>query len=69
MDSPAEIATVDRKGNLKEEAFKRMGIKPGICKRCGGPTIIIEIITNRYLPRQRAPPSIIKEKFTEISLY
>lgn len=46
----------DQKTNSKEEVFKRMGIKPGICKHCGGSTVIIEIIPNKYRPRQRAPP-------------
>ena len=56
----------DQKTNWKEEVFKRMAIKPGICNRCGGPTIIIEIIPDRYRPRQRAPP-VIKAKLPEIS--
>lgn len=36
--------------------FERMGIKPGVCKCCGGTMVIVEIVPNRYRKRQRAPP-------------
>ena len=36
----------------------RMGIKPGVCKYCGGEMIIIKSITTRFHARQRAPPNI-----------
>lgn len=40
----------------QEIAFEKMGIKPGICKCCGGKMIVIEIIPNQFRKRQRAPP-------------
>jgi len=41
----------------QEIAFERMGIKPGVCKCCGGKMIIIENIPNRFRTSQRAPPN------------
>lgn len=44
---------------LTELALKRMGIKPGTCKGCGGNMKVIEILPNRFRQRQRAPPQDI----------
>ena len=44
----------------QEIAFERMGIKPGICKCCGGKMVIIETMPNLF--RQRAPPDRDIEK-------
>jgi hypothetical protein len=52
--------------NWKDIVFKRMGITPGVCKRCGGPTVIIEVIPNMYRSRQRAPP-VLKADHHKIS--
>lgn len=49
-----------RKRPWQEIVFERMGIKPGICKCCGGKMIIIETIPNLF--RQRAPPDHKVEK-------
>jgi hypothetical protein len=40
----------------QEIVFARMGIKPGVCKCCGGKMVIVEVIPNKYRIRQRAPP-------------
>lgn len=42
--------------NWQEIALKRMGIKPGICKCCGGEMVVVQTIPNRFRERQRAPP-------------
>jgi hypothetical protein len=43
---------------LLDTVFEKMGIKPGICKCCGGRMIIIETIPNQFWnKKQRAPPS------------
>ena len=41
----------------QEIAFERMGIKPGVCKCCGGKMVIIETIPNRFIHGKRAPPA------------
>jgi hypothetical protein len=41
---------------LLETVFEKLGIKPGICKCCGGKMIIIELIPNQFRKSQRAPP-------------
>jgi hypothetical protein len=46
----------NRNKSWKETAFERMGIKPGICKCCGGKMMIVEFIPNQYRKKQRAPP-------------
>jgi hypothetical protein len=38
----------------QEIALQRMGIKPGVCKCCGGKMVIVETMPNLF--RQRAPP-------------
>ena len=43
----------------QEIAFEKMGIKPGICKSCGGDMVVIEIIPNKFHVSQRAPPENI----------
>ena len=40
----------------QEIVFERMGIKPGICKCCGGKMVRVESFPNRFRARQRAPP-------------
>lgn len=47
---------VTTKKPWQEIAFERMGIKPGVCKYCGGKMVIIEAIPNRFFPGKRAPP-------------
>ena len=44
------------KNPWQEIAFERMGIKPGVCKCCGGKMVIIETIPNRFIHGKRAPP-------------
>ncbi len=44
------------KKSWQEIAFERMGVKPGVCKCCGGKMVIIETIPNRFIPDKRAPP-------------
>jgi hypothetical protein len=41
----------------QEIAIERMGIKPGVCRCCGGKMIVIEIIPNQFGEKQRAPPT------------
>ena len=41
---------------LLETVFEKFGIKPGICKCCGGKMLTIQIIPNQFRIRQRAPP-------------
>lgn len=43
----------------QEIAFEKMGIKPGVCKSCGGDMVVIEIIPNKFHVSQRAPPGNI----------
>lgn len=40
----------------QETVFERMGIKPGICKCCGGKMVVIENIPNQFHKLPRAPP-------------
>ena len=40
----------------QEIVFERMGIKPGVCKCCGGKMVVIQTIPNRFRASQRAPP-------------
>jgi len=42
----------------QEIVFDRMGIKPGICKCCGGKMVVIENIPNRFRTSTRAPPQL-----------
>lgn len=42
----------------QEIVFDRMGIKPGICKCCGGKMVVIENIPNRFRASTRAPPQL-----------
>jgi len=56
---------VTTKKPWQEIAFERMGIKPGVCKHCGGKMVIIETIPNRFFPWKRAPP----KKTSKISNY
>lgn len=51
--TPPRVTT---KKSWQEIAFERMGIQPGICKHCGGKMVIIEAISNRFFPWERAPP-------------
>lgn len=42
---------------LLETVFEKMGIKPGICRCCGGKMVVIEIIPNQFRDKNlRAPP-------------
>lgn len=40
----------------QEIVFERMGIKPGVCKCCGGQMVIIQILPDHFRNRTRAPP-------------
>ena len=40
----------------QEIVMERMGIKPGICKACGGQMEVIDSIPNQFRERKRAPP-------------
>lgn len=42
----------------QEIAFEKMGIKPGVCKYCGGEMVVIETIPNRFHSSPRAPPEV-----------
>ena len=44
-------------GTVLERVFEKMGIKPGVCKCCGGKMVIVEIIPNQFRKNQRAPPN------------
>lgn len=41
----------------QEIAFERMGIKPGVCKCCGGEMVIIQILPDQFRNGTRAPPA------------
>ena len=41
----------------QEIAFEKMGIRPRICKSCGGAMVIIEILPDQFHRNQRAPPA------------
>jgi len=49
--------SVPAKKTWQEIVFERMGIKPGVCKCCGGKMVIIEVIPDRIMKKQRAPPN------------
>jgi|SRR5690554_136477 len=40
----------------QEIVMERMGINPGICKKCGGTMVVIESMPNLFKQRNRAPP-------------
>ncbi len=48
---------VENQKTLLESVFEKLGIKPGICKCCGGQMVVIEIIPNQFRNKKlRAPP-------------
>jgi len=47
---------------LLESVFEKLGIKPGICKCCGGQMVIIEKIPNQFRLPQRAPPEYLQAR-------
>ena len=47
---------VNKTKTWQDIAFERMGIKPGVCKCCGGEMIVIESFPNRFRAKPRAPP-------------
>ncbi|MCK5201587.1 MAG: IS91 family transposase [Spirochaetales bacterium] len=55
-DLKASHPSVTNTKTWQEVVFERMGIKPGICKCCGGEMVIVESLPNRFRGRQRAPP-------------
>ena len=57
----AALPQATSKKPWQEIAFERMGIKPGICKCCGGKMVIVQTIPNRFAKRQRAPPSMVAD--------
>ena len=46
----------------QQTAFERMGIRPGICKCCGGAMRIVEVIPDQFHQRTRAPPERAKSQ-------
>ena len=46
----------------QQTAFERMGIRPGICKCCGGAMLIVEVIPDQFHRRTRAPPERAKSQ-------
>lgn len=50
------ISPVDK--TWQEIVMERMGIKPGICKECGGNMVVIDSMPNQFRARKRAPPCI-----------
>ncbi len=57
----AALPLAKSKKPWQEIAFDRMGIKPGICKCCGGKMVIVQTIPNQFAKRQRAPPSMVAD--------
>ena len=57
----AALPLATSKKPWQEIAFERMGIKPGVCKCCGGKMVIVQTIPNRFAKRQRAPPSMVAD--------
>ena len=53
----------------QEIAFEKMGIKPGVCKSCGGEMVVIEIIPNKFRVTQRAPPENIPDEIINCCKY
>jgi hypothetical protein len=49
-------APVNNTKKWQDIVFERMGIKPGVCKCCGGNMVVVESFPNRFRARQRAPP-------------
>jgi hypothetical protein len=41
----------------QEIALERMGVKPLVCKTCGGKMQTVQTLPNRFRQRQRAPPN------------
>ena len=56
VDLKAGNPSVNKTKTWQDIVFERMGIKPGVCKCCGGKMLIIENFPNRFRARQRAPP-------------
>jgi len=52
----------------QEIVFDRMGIKPGVCKCCGGKMVVIENIPNRFRASTRAPPQLPSTKLIAYNL-
>ena len=46
----------------QQTAFERMGIRPGICKCCGGAMLIVEVIPDQFHQLTRAPPERAKSQ-------
>ncbi len=49
-------APVNNTKKWQDIVFERMGIKPGVCKCCGGNMVVVESFPNRFRAKQRAPP-------------
>jgi len=62
----ATTICVTTKKPWQEIAFERMGIKPGVCKYCGGKMVIIETIPNRFIQGKRAPPALKENELFEL---
>jgi hypothetical protein len=55
---------VENQKPLIDAVFEKLGIKPGICKCCGGKMVVIQIIPNQFrMKNLRAPPDnrVLKE--------
>jgi hypothetical protein len=50
------LSPVNNTKKWQDIVFERMGIKPGVCKCCGGNMVVVESFPNRFRARQRAPP-------------
>lgn len=57
-DLKANPPSVSTTKTWQDRIFEKMGIKPGVCKCCGGEMIVIESFTNQFRARQRAPPKL-----------
>ncbi len=53
----AKPKSVSSKKTWQQIVFERMGIKPGVCKCCGGKMLIVQVIPNRFRKKTRPPPN------------
>ena len=63
-----KVTFFDQACNQQEIVFDRMGIKPGVCKCCGGEMVVIQTMPNRFRASQRAPPQSISTILTTYKL-
>ena len=60
--------STEKTATWQEIVFSRMGIKPGICKCCGGKMVVIQTIPNRFRASTRAPPQLPSTKLIAYNL-